>query len=198
MYSLKYQNTGWPEFSKKSRKFAYIQLFGHSFQNSNFANLSFGHEFCEKSQKTKKVVKAKQEISPPIWRIFWEIISKLKFLFHEFSKNLIRRISRTNLRFSLIIRNKLGHPVSKLSIPRSIQRKSSSAAECSTRAIRLRFRNIAKACDQGAKGIMKVKSVRPRSLSTGCLLITNKRTKTATEMPRLRMTALIIVELLTL
>lgn len=45
---------------------------------------------------------------------------------------------------------------------------------------------------------MNVKSVRPLDLSMGCLLMTRSKTKTATEMPKFRMTALMMVEVLTL
>ena len=41
---------------------------------------------------------------------------------------------------------------------------------------------------------MKVKSVRPRPLSAGCLLISTNRTKTATQIPKLRIMALIMVD----
>lgn len=82
------------------------------------------------------------------------------------------------------------------SLPKNIQRNSSNQAECRTRAKRLRFRNMASAWLQGVKGMIKVKSV--LDLSLGCLLITNNKTKTATLMPKLSITALIIVELLTL
>ena len=57
------------------------------------------------------------------------------------------------------------------------------------------MRKMARAWDHGASGITKVKSVRPTNLSAGCLLITIKRTNTATDMPKFRITALITVAL---